>query len=225
MSTTTGNSAAPSKRRIALFVFRRLGGLVVVLLVVMALLALVPGAFGHGLLLGFPLGIVTLVASALLTGRLMRDKRAAQLPPPPIPSTTWDYAMSLTDLEGHPVTFERDLRTVLVLNFWATWCGPCVAEMPAFERLVAKLSHMSVRFAFISREEGAVVQQFLNKRGLALPVYLLAGEPPASFTIRGIPATFVIDKTGRVALHHTGVAAWDDESVVTFIAGLAATPA
>ena len=123
--------------------------------------------------------------------------------------------MSLSDSNGK----------VLVLNFWATWCARCVAELPSLQRLRAKTTDLDVRFGFISTEDLPVVQRFVEKKDIDLPVYVLSGETPDCFKSRAIPVTFVMDKAGMIVLRHLGAAQWDAESVVTFVRGLAVTPA
>jgi thiol-disulfide isomerase/thioredoxin len=112
-----------------------------------------------------------------------------------------------------------------VLNFWATWCAPCVAEMPSLQRLAAATADLDVGFACVTPEQPEVVRGFVAKRGFTLPVRLLEGDPPACFRGRAIPATFIIDKSGRIVMRHTGAARWDDPGVVAFVRGLAAAPA
>jgi hypothetical protein len=81
-----------------------------------------------------------------------------------------------------------------------------------------------VRFGFVTREEAGVVRPFVEKRGIDLPIYLLKGEPPECFKTRGVPATFVLDRHGSIAMQHVGAAAWDADSIVAFVRGLAAKP-
>jgi len=186
---------------------------------------LLPGPFGHGVLAGVFGGLLLVFASMLLFGRIMQKRMANRLQPPPLPVESWDYAMEAEDLAGVSFGFSRFSGKVLILNFWATWCGPCVAEMPSLERLRAATADLDVGLACLTREDRAVVRGFVEKRGFALPVYLFGGEPPTCFRSRAIPATFILDKAGRIVMRHFGAARWDDASVVAFVRGLAATPA
>jgi thiol-disulfide isomerase/thioredoxin len=122
------------------------------------------------------------------------------------------------------VSFAQFAGRVLVLNFWATWCRPCVAELPSLERLQAASADLGVALACVMREKQEVVRSFVEKHAVALSVFLVEGEPPACFRGRAIPATFVLDKAGRIVMRHVGAARWDDPSVVTFVRGLAAAP-
>ena len=184
----------------------------------------VPGPFSHGVIVGFVTGLGSLLGGILVFGRIMRKRLGTKLEPPPLPTKSWDYSMELVDLEGRQVSLSDSCGKVLVLNFWATWCAPCVTEMPNLQRLLDITADLDVRFGCISTEDLSVVQLFVEKKGIGLPVYLLSGEPPECFKGRSIPATFVLDKAGMIVLRHFGAARWDAESVVAFVRGLAATP-
>jgi thiol-disulfide isomerase/thioredoxin len=186
---------------------------------------LVPGPFGHGLIVGVVGALVLLIGSFVVFGRIMQRRLANRLQAPPLPVESWDYAMEGEDVAGVPVSFAGYAGRVLILNFWATWCAPCVAEMPSLQRLRDATADLDVALACLTREEPAVVRAFVEKRGFTLPVYVLRGEPPTCFRSRAIPATFILDKAGRIVMRHFGAARWDDAGVVAFVRGLAATPA
>jgi thiol-disulfide isomerase/thioredoxin len=201
---------------------RALVGFLVSVLIVAAILS---GPFVRGVVVG-TLGTFVAVGGVLAAvTRRARRGLEARLRPPPLPNGRWDYVMAATDLAGAPIAFADFAGEVLVLNFWATWCAPCVAEMPALERLHEATEDLGVRFACVTREPSDVVRPFVRKRGMRLPVFLLAGEPPECFRSRAIPATFVLDRSGRIALRHFGAAAWDDGAVVDFVRGLTLTRA
>jgi thiol-disulfide isomerase/thioredoxin len=206
--------------------FRDPRGLVLLLVALLAAVAwwLLPGPFAHGVITGLLSALVVLVGALLAFSRLMRKRLGARLEPPPLPAGVWDYDMTVTDLAGREVSFDELGGRVLVLNFWATWCAPCVAEMPSLERLREATEDLDVVFACITSEATDAVERFLAKRELGLPVYLLRGDVPDAFRTRGVPATFVLDRSGMVAMRHVGAAAWDDERVIAFVRGLAAAP-
>ncbi|MFH0810328.1 MAG: TlpA disulfide reductase family protein [Pseudomonadota bacterium] len=107
-------------------------------------------------------------------------------------------AVSLSDLRGHPV----------VINFWATWCGPCQAEMPLLQDLSIDVSLRDKGLVFYAvdiGEKAATVQSFMSARGFTFPVLLDARQDIAeAYNIRAIPATFFIDKDGVIKARRDG---------------------
>lgn len=180
--------------------------------------------FVHGVIVGLCGAFGAILVSMMLVSVAMKKRLAARLQPPPLPTSSWDYSMDLKDLHGKTASLSEAAGKVLVLNFWATWCGPCVAEMPSLLNLLAATADLDVEFAFVTREDPGLVRRFIEKRNIDMPVYILAGESPECFRSRAIPATFVLDKTGFIAMRHLGAAKWDAESVVAFVRGLAAAP-
>ena len=199
------------------------------LLAVIAVVALLawfvfPGPFVRGVVLGIVSTLGLLAGGVFLLGKKFKKRVGSNLKPPPIPTGAWDYSMELTDLSGTPLDCSPFSGEVLVLNFWATWCAPCVAEMPSLQGLQERTSDLGVQLALVTREPAEVVQKFVEKQGLGLPVYLLTGETPTCFESRAIPATFILDRAGMIVMRHFGAAKWDADAVVTFIRGLAASP-
>ena len=209
----------PRKRKIRMAVF-----LAMVLAVPVVTWIAIPVPLVRGLALGLVIGPAILVGTFVMFTKRVRTKLESQLSPPSLPSGSWDFALTVTSLGGDPTDFAQFSGRVLILNLWATRCAPCVAEMPSLVRLLDATSDLDVTLACVTREPIEVVRKFAEKQGLEAPIYLLEGEPPECFASRAIPATFILDKSGKIAMRHTGAAAWDDPSVVSFVRGLAATP-
>ena len=113
---------------------------------------------------------------------------------------------------------------VLFVNNWATWCGPCIREMPAIEELVAHYQGEDVAFVIVSDESFGKVLEFVEDKGWELPVYVTEERPPL-FQTRAIPSTFILDDDRRIVYTHIGSAAWDDASAKDFIDRLLTGPA
>ena len=188
--------------------------------------AFVTSPLWRGLLIGLALGPIPAVIAVAGAIWFLRKRALAAhgLQPPPLPTAAWDYQLALNDLDGKPVPIADWAGDVLVLNFWATWCVPCSAEMPALRGLIERTADLRVRFAFISSESADVVRSFVAKKGWDLPFFVLTGEPPACFKSAAVPATFILDSTGSIVIRHIGAAAWNAESVVNFVRGLATIP-
>jgi thiol-disulfide isomerase/thioredoxin len=110
---------------------------------------------------------------------------------------------------------------VVLLNIWATWCGPCRREMPSLDRLQAALggSDFQVLPLSIDRAGVAVVRKFYADVGLKnLPIYIdTAGKATRELATVGVPATLLIDREGREVGRLVGPAEWDEPAIVSFL--------
>jgi thiol-disulfide isomerase/thioredoxin len=186
---------------------------------------LVPTPFVRGIVAGVVAGPAAIALGlTLFARRIQRRVGEAALQPPPLPSARWDYELQVTDLEGQSFDFASRRGRPLVLNHWATWCAPCVAEMPSLARLRSAIQDLDIEVLCVSKEPQDKVRDFMSSKELDLPVFTLDGPLPDCFSSRGIPATFVIDRTGTIVFRHFGAAAWDDPTVVRFVRNLAETP-
>ncbi|KAA3620690.1 MAG: TlpA family protein disulfide reductase [Flavobacterium sp.] len=130
-----------------------------------------------------------------------------------------DYDWTLIAVEGGSKNFSVSRNRVSIVNLWATWCPPCVAELPALQRLYDSYGDR-VDFYFVSAEDQATVQRFLQKKGFELPAYLEVERPPAEMQVSTIPTTFLIDKDGTILIQKTGAAQWDSEKVRSLLDSL-----
>lgn len=113
---------------------------------------------------------------------------------------------TLPDLDGRPVTLRSYLGTPLVLNFYATWCGPCRFELPAFQEIATRYVDRGLRFLLIDlQEEPADVRRFLDELKVSLPSVIdETGEVTKLFRVRGLPATFFLDRGGVIRAAQLG---------------------
>lgn len=124
-------------------------------------------------------------------------------------------ALELKDLQGRSHQLSHYRGRVVVLNFWATWCAPCVNEMPSLGRLSRKLDGERFTLLAVNFGEGEKrVQAFLDKLGLKLTV-LLDRDTQASrnWVKKGLPTTFVIGPDGTIRYQVLGEVAWDTPAV------------
>ncbi len=101
---------------------------------------------------------------------------------------------------------------VIFINLWATWCAPCVAEIPALQNLYNHYQGQ-VEFLFISNESLDEINSFIKKRNVNLPVYQPITNYPFDFETNSLPTTFIIDKKGNIAVTKKGAAKWDSPRV------------
>ncbi len=131
------------------------------------------------------------------------------------------FDWKLSDLNDAPVDFARYKGRIVFLNIWATWCPPCVAELPAIATLAANPRLKDVAFICVSTDESsAILRRFMRDKEWPMTI-LRATELPDVFLTEGIPATFLIAPDGRIAASEVGAARWDDPSVVEFLERLA----
>jgi len=126
----------------------------------------------------------------------------------------------LEDLGGNQVSLSGLSGKTLVIDFWATWCGPCISSFPAMKRAVKKFKDdSSVEFLFINswqqeenKKENA--QNFINKHDYPFHVLLdVNDEVITSFGVRGIPTKFVVDKNGNIRFKSVGYSGNEDKAV------------
>lgn len=131
------------------------------------------------------------------------------------------------DRQGQPVTLANFKGKVVVLNFWATWCAPCVKELPSLDRLQAKRGgdDFVVIALDVERESDAKAAPFMEEHDvMALEPY---SDPKMkvwhAFMLEGLPTTILIGPDGRMIARHEGGAEWDSDAVLAEIDKLLAT--
>lgn len=136
-----------------------------------------------------------------------------ELPGEHVASLDW----TVKTLDGAEVNLaEHASGKTLFLNFWATWCGPCVAELASIEKLHSQLGS-DMAFVCVSNEQAATLKKFMDDRKLSIPVFVAHADPPRELNESAIPATFIIAPDGKILLKHVGGADWAHESVVAFL--------
>lgn len=119
-----------------------------------------------------------------------------------------DYNWVLTDADGNPLLLRELKGRVVFLNFWATWCPPCMAELPEIQKAYHEHGD-SVAFLLVTDQDPADVETFLEKHGYDLPVTYSGSPAPLLFNHRSIPTTYIISREGRIAVKKTGAVNWD----------------
>jgi peroxiredoxin len=131
---------------------------------------------------------------------------------------------TLSDMEGKTHTLSHYHGKVVMLNFWATYCGPCIKEIPSMQRLKEKLAGKSFDILAIDMaEEKADVAAFMQRHKIQVnfPI-LLDGEGSVieQWMVSAVPTTFIIDPQGKIQYALYGGLEWDNDEVVKTINGL-----
>lgn len=116
---------------------------------------------------------------------------------------TWE----LHDLNGKTWFFNTHDQVVL-LNFWATWCPPCLKEMPSLQELYNDYGDR-VKFVLVTDEDPEKVKRFLSKKRYTMPVFFPAEMPPTAILSRSFPTTYIIGKDGKIQVAETGAVNWN----------------
>ena len=121
---------------------------------------------------------------------------------------------------GNPVKLSDFIGTPVVVNFWASWCGPCKSEMPAFDALSAKyegkVAFLMVNLTDGSRETVEGAQSFIQSAGYTFPVYFDTDRSAAmAYGVYSIPATYLIDAEGHAVAY--GIGALSEETMESAI--------
>ena len=166
------------------------------------------------------LGLLIIVALTLLILRVQRPSPENPQPKANQFKSQEGYMaprFSLRNLKGNMEGLDDHLGKVIVVNFWATWCVPCVKEMSSFENLYRRYRSQGLTLLAVSLDKGdsTKVQEFADKHKLSFPILLdTKGVAEKLYPSFSIPFTYVIDKQGRVVARVDGAKNW--ESSETF---------
>ncbi|PKR80904.1 thiol-disulfide oxidoreductase [Brumimicrobium salinarum] len=129
----------------------------------------------------------------------------------------------LIDLEGNQTNLSAASGKVTIVNSWATWCPPCVAEMPSLQKLYDKYQNQ-VAFYFVSNESPETLKRFLKSKNYNLPVYMPASNYPKEFDSNSLPTTYVLDQNGTIIMEEVGAHNWFSDSFQEKIEQLLVSP-
>ncbi|MBC8769559.1 TlpA family protein disulfide reductase [Arenibacter sp. BSSL-BM3] len=131
-----------------------------------------------------------------------------------------DFNLQLIDKDGNSKSLAELKGKVIFLNFWATWCPPCIAEMPSIDKLHEEMGD-EVEFVMLSLDQDFEKAKAFDKRkGYDLPIYAPASNLPPMFQSSAIPTTFIIDTDGNLVLTHEGMADYSDPEFKKFLHSL-----
>ncbi|MBR9999412.1 MAG: TlpA family protein disulfide reductase [Cyclobacteriaceae bacterium] len=160
--------------------------------------------------------IGTLQGLVLKTGIIKPDTSPGEVIAPA------EYNFKLVDQEGRLLEGSSLEGEVVFMNFWATWCPPCIAEMPDINRLYGELQEESdIRFILVSLDEDFnKAIEFVKERGYDFDIYQFASPVPMVYESRAIPTTFVLSPEGEIVVKKEGMAKYNSESFRNFLRSL-----
>lgn len=119
--------------------------------------------------------------------------------------------LNLVGLNTKNLNYPQFKDKVIFMNFWATWCPPCIAEMPSMQKLYNDY-HDKVQFLFITNETIGEVEKFYLKRGFNFPTYNLNSAIPEKLSSNTIPTTYIIYKN-KIYVNKIGAANWNSDEI------------
>ena len=127
--------------------------------------------------------------------------------------------LQFSDLDNNIFTIQDFKGKNLFINYWATWCNPCLAEMPYMAELYENYQNQDdLIFLYLSREKLDTIKNYIPKDESLqnLPIYKIVTDDEF-FATSGIPTTFIVNSKGEVVVKDVGSAFWNDESVFKFL--------
>lgn len=182
---------------------------------------------GH---IGLKMGRLALIMGlfvGLFMGQFSGVARADDLPAP-LPVKTLEMALpdtAIRDQYGADVRLSDFKGTPLLVNFWATWCAPCIAELPALSRAAEALAEDGITILLVSIDRGGAEKAlpFLQKYGVN--GVALGFDPRAKLSrdmgVRGLPTTFLLNQKQTQSWQFVGPYEWDEAEMLTLIRELA----
>jgi len=132
----------------------------------------------------------------------------------------FDYAFTIKDLNGNKLSFEKYKGKVVFLNLWATWCGPCKAEMPGIHNLYVKMKGEPIEFVMLSIDKDKAiskVESYVKNNSYTFPVFMPSGYLAEQLQVPSIPTTFVISKEGLIVMKEVGTRNYDTKKMMEFL--------
>jgi thiol-disulfide isomerase/thioredoxin len=128
-------------------------------------------------------------------------------------------AIKFKDSKGKVVSLADFKGKVIFLNFWATWCPPCLAEMPSVNKFYEQFkTDDEVVFIMVDTDgDFKKAQAYMDRKGYKLPVYTFASDLPKSIFKGSLPTTLVFDKQGRISFRGEGAADYSSKKFIDFI--------
>jgi thiol-disulfide isomerase/thioredoxin len=132
-----------------------------------------------------------------------------RLSPSKVPAAGWVFELSFPNPQGEAISLQAVRGRLTVVNFWATWCPPCVEEMPELSRIHEEMSPKDVKVIGLAVDSPSNVRKFLKNRSFSYPLLVTGGSGSElakrlGNSIEALPYTVLIDANGRVLKQKLG---------------------
>ena len=125
------------------------------------------------------------------------------------------YKVKLSSLDGKPIDLSQYEGKTVFLNFWATWCKPCIQEMPSIANAMKKINKDEVVFLFASTEEADEIKAFQQR--MPFPFHYVKVDNFETLDIMTIPTTFIFNTKGERVFNEMGYRQWDSKENINII--------
>jgi len=160
--------------------------------------------------------LVTTLACAMLLWSMpgCRSKTSEQAAAPEVKESI-TTKIKINELNNEAIALDQHRGKTIFINFWATWCGPCIKEMPSIERAKNILKDRNIEFMVASNESVEQIQGFATKRNL--DIHYVQLQNLEELNIPALPTTYIIDPTGELVFSETGYREWDEAANIELI--------
>ena len=167
--------------------------------------------------------VVLMVHTAMNVGE---GGMAFEPPSPPIPLGTPAPDFVLPDLDGNQIRLADQQGQVVLVDFWATWCGSCKEELPHIETFHRQYGDAGLRVLALSTDtEDEAVQPFVDRNEYTFTVLHADEAVQGAYGVEGIPVVYLVDRQGRVRWHRVGFSSGGEEDIAREIEKLLDEPA
>ena len=162
-------------------------------------------------------------AKAMMQQGLMKlglfEPKLEKVKPTTQPKSKVNYTFEMVYADGKAINMEDLKGKVVFMNFWATWCPPCIAEMPSIQKLYDKVKDNNEIVILTVEVEGKrdKVAKFMERKNLSLPVVYPNSSIPTEFFNGSLPTTVILDKKGNIAHTTMGMADYSGQDIVDFL--------
>lgn len=162
-------------------------------------------------------------AKAMMQQGLMKlglfEPKLEKVKPTTQPKSEANYTFEMVYADGKAINMEDLKGKVVFMNFWATWCPPCIAEMPSIQKLYDKVKDNNEIVILTVEVEGKrdKVAKFMERKNLSLPVVYPNSSIPTEFFNGSLPTTVILDKKGNIAHTTIGMADYSGQDIVDFL--------